>query len=98
MVTFRVRARSATQSLALKKQAKSRQPSAESARTGYRKVFWSDLGEQKRTPIYDGAQLRYGMELKGPAVIETTDTNIVLQPKQRLRVDTLGNFEILFGG
>ncbi|MFZ9506392.1 MAG: hydantoinase/oxoprolinase family protein [Burkholderiaceae bacterium] len=98
MVTFRVRARSATQSLALKKQAKSRQPNAESARTGYRKVFWSDLGEQKRTPIYDGAQLRHGMELKGPAVIETTDTNIVLQPKQRLRVDALGNFEILFGG
>lgn len=97
MVTFRVRARSSTQTLSLKKQSKSRGATLDSARTGYRKVYWSDLGAEKRTPIYDGARLRHGMELKGPAVIETTDTNIVLQPRQRMRVDTLGNFEILFG-
>ncbi|MFM7255387.1 MAG: hypothetical protein ACKO3C_06970, partial [Betaproteobacteria bacterium] len=60
-------------------------------------VYWSDLRAQKRTPIYDGACLKHGMQLEGPAVIETTDTNIVIRPRQRMCVDALGNFEILFG-
>jgi N-methylhydantoinase A len=97
MVTFRVRARSKTQTLSLKKQTRAHVASSDSARTGFRQVYWSDLGAQKRTPIYDGAKLRHGMSLKGPAVIETTDTNIVIQPRQVMRVDALGNFEILFG-
>ncbi len=59
-------------------------------------VYWSDLAKAVRTPIYDGARLAHGMQVDGPAVIETTDTNIVVQPKQRLRVDALGNFELHF--
>jgi N-methylhydantoinase A/oxoprolinase/acetone carboxylase beta subunit len=57
------------------------------------------LAEPKRTlktPIFDGARLRPGNRIKGPCVIETTQTNVVVQPGRTLRVDAFGNFEILF--
>ncbi|MFM8676742.1 MAG: hypothetical protein ACKOCR_05300 [Burkholderiaceae bacterium] len=34
--------------------------------------------------------------IAGPAVIETTDTTIVVHPEQRLTVDAYGNFELHF--
>ncbi len=49
------------------------------------------------SPIYDGALLVPGNRMKGPAVIETTDTTVVVQPGRVLEVDTFGNFEIGFG-
>jgi N-methylhydantoinase A len=96
MVTFRVRARSATQELELKRSPKKRQTSATAAISGHRQVYWSDLSKSMRTPIYNGALLSNGLLVDGPAIIETTDTNIVVQPKQQLRVDALGNFELHF--
>ncbi len=97
MVTFRVRARSATQSLKLRRKVKRKPADASAARTGHRTVYWSDLGKSVKTPIFDGAQISFGQEVNGPAVVETTDTNIVVQPQQVLRVDALGNFELHFG-
>jgi N-methylhydantoinase A len=64
--------------------------------TGHRSVYWSDLKKSVKTPIYDGAKLAHGLQVSGPAIVETTDTNIVVQPKQELRVDALGNFELHF--
>jgi N-methylhydantoinase A len=97
MVTFRLRARSATQALQLRRKARRKPADPGAARTGHRPVWWSDLGRSVRTPIYDGAALAFGHEVSGPAVVETTDTNIVVQPRQVLRVDALGNFELHFG-
>ena len=51
-----------------------------------------------RTPIYDGAMLKPGNRLRGPAVVETSDTTIVVYPRRSLRVDAYGNFEIRFRG
>jgi len=34
---------------------------------------------------------------QGPAVIETTDTTVVVHPGRSLKVDAYGNFEINFG-
>lgn len=97
MVTFRLRARSATPALKLLRKTR-RKPSASApARTGFRSVYWSDLGKATKTPIYDGSLLSFGQQVNGPAVVETTDTNIVVQPKQVLHVDALGNFELHFG-
>ena len=72
-------------------------PASASARTGFRSVYWSDLGKATKTPIYDGSLISFGQQVNGPAVVETTDTNIVVQPKQVLHVDALGNFELHFG-
>ena len=96
MVTFRVRARSATQELELKRSPRKRQTKPSVALSGHRQVYWSDLSKSIKTPIYNGALLSNGLLVDGPAVVETTDTNIVVQPKQQLRVDALGNFELHF--
>jgi N-methylhydantoinase A/oxoprolinase/acetone carboxylase beta subunit len=34
--------------------------------------------------------------VKGPAIVETADTTVVVHPGRTLRVDALGNFEITF--
>src|SRR3989442_14783680 len=65
--------------------------------SGKRSIYWSDLKKAVATPIYDGALLEPGNRIKGPAVIETTYTTVVVHPGRSLKVDAFGNFEINFG-
>ncbi|MEX2198254.1 MAG: hydantoinase/oxoprolinase family protein [Burkholderiales bacterium] len=58
-----------------------------------RTIWWNGL---KKTPVYDGAKLAVGNVLRGPAIVETADTTVVVHPGTTLRVDALGNFEITF--
>ena len=58
-----------------------------------RTIQWSSL---KKTPVYDGEKLALGNTIKGPAIVETSDTSVVVHPGSRLTVDALGNFEITF--
>ena len=58
--------------------------------------FVADLKRAARSPIYDGALLVPGNRVVGPAVIETTDTTVVVHPSRSLKVDAFGNFEIHF--
>ena len=58
-----------------------------------RQIWWSGL---KKTPVYDGEKLAVGNIVKGPAIVETSDTAVVVHPGRTLRVDALGNFEITF--
>ncbi len=95
-VTFRVRATAPTQRLTLPKARMARGAPPAAALRGRREVYWSDLGKTQRSPVYDGAHLRPGHEVKGPCIVETTETTIVVHPGQRLRVDPWGNFELLF--
>ena len=62
-----------------------------------RSIYWADLKKPVATPILDGAFLVPGNAVKGPAVIETTDTTVVVHPGRSLKVDAYGNFEINFG-
>ena len=64
---------------------------------GNRQIYWSDLKKAAATPILDGAFLVPGNAVKGPAVVETTDTTVVVHPGRSLKVDAYGNFEINFG-
>ena len=66
------------------------------ARRGKREVYWADMKRAVATPIFDGESLVPGNRVKGPAVIETTDTTVVVHPGRSLRVDAFGNFEINF--
>jgi len=61
-----------------------------------RDIYWPDLGKHRPTPVYDGDRLLIGNQIKGPAVVETADTTVVVHPWARLRLDPLGNFEITF--
>src|SRR5689334_12816426 len=61
-----------------------------------REIYWPDLGKRRATPVYDGERLASGNKIAGPAIVETADTTVVVQPGTRLRVDELGNFELTF--
>lgn len=61
-----------------------------------RSIYWPDLRKRIATPVYDGEKLAAGNALKGPAIVETPDTAVVVHPGTRLKVDALGNFEITF--
>jgi N-methylhydantoinase A len=61
-----------------------------------REIYWPDLGKKKSTPVYDGERLANGNRIAGPAIVETADTTVVVQPGTKLRVDALGNFELTF--
>jgi len=61
-----------------------------------REIYWPDLGKRRPTPVYDGERLANGNKIAGPAIVETADTTVVVQPGTRLRVDELGNFEMTF--
>jgi len=51
-----------------------------SARKGTRRAYFD--GRFTTVPVYDGAALRPGHEMKGPAIVEETFTTVVLHPGQ----------------
>ncbi|HZR68794.1 MAG TPA: hydantoinase/oxoprolinase family protein [Burkholderiales bacterium] len=96
IVTLRLRATATTPRPKLAAAKKSSAKIDKRAARGKRDIWWSDLKKSAPTPIYDGAFLVPGNALKGPAVVETTDTTVVVHPGRTLHVDKLGNFEIAF--
>lgn len=61
-----------------------------------RDIYWPELGKRRATAVYDGERLANGNKITGPAIVETADTTVVVQPGTKLRVDQLGNFELTF--
>ncbi|MGA8050620.1 MAG: hydantoinase/oxoprolinase family protein [Burkholderiales bacterium] len=96
IVTLRLRASASTPRPGLKRARITGARVAPGALRGRREIWWPDSRRALRTPIYDGARLKPGNRLRGPAVVETTDTTVVVHPKRSLRVDAYGNFEIEF--
>jgi len=97
IVTLRLRATAATPRPRLSAASKLSARIDPKAKRGKRSVYWAEPRKSVATPIYDGAHLVPGNTIKGPAVIETTDTTVVVHPGRTLRVDKFGNFEIDFG-
>jgi len=97
IVTLRLRATAATPRPRLSATKKLNAKIDPKAGRGRRDIYWSELEKAAVTPIYDGALLEPGNRIKGPAVIETTDTTVVVHPGRSLKVDAFGNFEINFG-
>jgi N-methylhydantoinase A len=98
IVTFRVRARAATAQPRLTRAAAPTRGIADAARRGRRAVYWDTLQRVEDTAIFDGALLVPGNELDGPAIVETTDTSVVVPPGRVLAVDPFGNFTIRLDG
>jgi N-methylhydantoinase A len=63
------------------------------AKKGERKVDFALDGVHTST-LYDGELLEPGMKLKGPAIIETRGTTIVIHPDNSANVDDYGNVHI----
>jgi N-methylhydantoinase A len=93
LVVFRLRARALTPRPKL---AKAKGASKAIPRAAVRKprpIQWASL---RKTPVYDGERLAIGNRIRGPAIVETSDTTVVVHPGRTLAVDSLGNFEITF--
>jgi N-methylhydantoinase A len=97
IVTFRVRATAQTPRPHLKEASAPTERISARAKRAPRRIYWADLQRQEETPIFDGAHLRPGNRIVGPAVIETNATTVVVHPGRTLAVDGFGNFEITFG-
>jgi N-methylhydantoinase A len=96
IVTLRLRASAATPRPRLARAGKSRARIGAKAALGKRTIYWAERKRALLTPIYDGALLVAGNRIAGPAVVETTDTTVVVHPGRTLKVDAFGNFEIAF--
>ena len=55
------------------------------------RTCWFD-GREVETDVYDGALLRAGNRLRGPAIIEETTTTVVVPSTYRLVVDPVKNY------
>jgi N-methylhydantoinase A len=61
------------------------------ALVGTRPVFWSERDGWSSTQVFDGALLRPGHELFGPAVIEHWGTTIAVPADSKATIDAFGN-------
>jgi len=96
IVVCRLRARALTPRPKLVRARKSTGKIPSGALRGRRDIYWPDLKQHRATPVYDGERLAIGNRLRGPAIVETADTTVVLHPGRSLRLDPLGNFEMTF--
>lgn len=67
------------------------------ARKGERPVFFVERGDYVPTGLYDIGLMHPGMELAGPAIIETPITTIVINPNDLAVMDEFGNIRIAVG-
>jgi N-methylhydantoinase A len=65
---------------------------ADVARTGSRSAWFDELGGFVETPAFAANRFPRGGELRGPAVVDSETTTIVVFPGQRLLADGLGTF------
>lgn len=96
IVTMRVRATAQTPRPKLSKAKSMTAAIPKQAKRATREIYWADLKKAVKTPIFDGALLKPGNRIKGPCVVETAQTNVVVHPGRTIKVDAYGNFEILF--
>jgi N-methylhydantoinase A len=96
LVVARLRAKALTPQPKLVRAKRSTSTIPKAAVRKKRDIYWPDLKKRKPTPVFDGEVLLPGNKIAGPAIVETADTTVVVQPGTRLRVDELGNFELTF--
>jgi N-methylhydantoinase A len=96
IVTFRVTGSGALPKPALVPSKKGTSDPA-SARKGERPVYFVEHGDYVPTTLYDIGLMRCGMEMGGPAIIETPITTIVINPADRALMDEFGNIRITVG-
>jgi N-methylhydantoinase A/oxoprolinase/acetone carboxylase beta subunit len=96
IVVCRLRARAITPRPKLVRSKKSSSRIPQAAVRKKREIYWPDLKKKRATPVFDGERLESGNRIKGPAIVETADTAVVVPPGAALRVDALGNFELMF--
>jgi len=98
IVVCRLRARALTPQPKLVRSKKTFRAIPKDAVRKKRDIYWPDLKKRRQTVVYDGERLLTGNSVSGPAIVETSDTTVVVPPGAELRLDELGNFELAFKG
>ena len=62
-----------------------------------REVYFEEFRNYVPTDIYDFSRLLPGMEIFGPAIIETPVTTVVVNPNDRAMVDEFMSIRIFIG-
>ena len=70
---------------------------AQKSLKGSRKVYFQEQGDFVPTRVYDFNSMSPGMEVPGPAIIETPVTTIVVNPKDHAALDQFFNLRIHVG-
>jgi len=65
-----------------------------SAQKGQRRAYVPSAGAFQEVPVYDGALLKHGMRLAGPAIVEQVNTSTFITPEYRMVVDRYGSMTI----
>ena len=55
-------------------------------------MIFDRSGKATKNPVYDGAMLKAGNAIDGPAVIEEVTTTIVIEPGWRAKLDERGTY------
>ena len=71
-----------------------RRPAEPASQKSERDVYWHEHRAAVPTRIWDGATLRRGDWIEGPAVIEFPDTTVVVRPGGSMTLDGFGNVRV----
>ena len=93
-VTFRVRGSAETLKPDVRQSPNLTENIVDEALGPMRPVYWSELAKLIDTQTYVGEHLQPGNQITGPAVVETSNTTVVIHPGRIGKVDAFGNFEI----
>jgi N-methylhydantoinase A len=64
---------------------------------GNRNVYFQEKGDFVPTRVYDFNAMSPGMEIPGPAIIETPVTTVVINPRDHAALDRFINLRIRVG-
>lgn len=87
--TFVLKASVPGQTLQLARQTPGAGAAADAGK-GSRPAYWPETGETVETPVYDQAALRPGQSVRGPALLESEYTTVVVPPGLSYSVDDYG--------
>ena len=93
-VTFRVRGTAETLKPDVRRSINLSGEIIDDALGQVRPVYWSELAKPVDTQTYVGEHLQPGNKIMGPAIVETSNTTVVIHPGRIGEVDAYGNFEI----
>jgi N-methylhydantoinase A len=91
LVNFRVTATARYFKPTIRSQKAPAGSNASASVKGERPVFFKKFDDYVKTPIYDFARIHLGEEIKGPAIIESELTTIVVHPDQAVVLDKFNN-------
>lgn len=69
-------------------------PDARGAYKGHRPAYVPSAEEYRDVPVYDGALLKHGMRLAGPAIVEQVNTSTFITPEYSMVVDRYGTMTL----